>query len=148
MTNPTTPPEIAERCQQCGGRDRISNGPTALICSRCHDATVIDNLEAQVRELQSKLDGQMGPWWIQDMDKLQAELQRENEDASWARVHRSELLDLRSAFAKSEADNVELQATMESLSAPMQREEEAQYGDCGARFAFDEIMQARLERKP
>ena len=47
--------------------------------------------------------------------ELRAENERLKADASWAATHRSELADLRDAFAKAETANAELQRTVELL---------------------------------
>lgn len=74
--NPTTSPKIADDLREefqemtvCALRDSAQH-----YVNRCINLMKrASRAEAQVRELQSKLDGQMGPWWIQDMDNLQAE---------------------------------------------------------------------------
>lgn len=64
---------------------------------------------------------------IGDIARLEADNKRLSADASWAATHRSELADLREAFAKSEAENATLRAQVERLSAPVSDKEYHQW---------------------
>ena len=43
----------AERCPACGGRDKISNGPTEFVCQHCSDLKRLEELEQENARLKA-----------------------------------------------------------------------------------------------